>query len=184
MRLRPTHLLVCFAVGMGLAVILTFPAWSLGTVRSSGSNDLPYRSAAKLTAPELVEDATLPRLMIDTTQHTITVSVPGKTPVVMKAQGAYTLKKGTFSVATKELDPLWQAPPTYFLRRGLQVPTEGSPARAMRGALGHQALFLDSSVAIHSGPIWNDDVGGVKLSSADMGMLFDVVRVGATVTVR
>ena len=89
-----------------------------------------------------------------------------------------------FSVTRKETNPLWQAPPTYFLRRGLSVPGEGSPERSMRGALGGQALFLDQGRAIHSGPIWNDDVGGIKLSSQDMAMLFDAVAVGATVEVR
>jgi hypothetical protein len=54
----------------------------------------------------------------------------------------------------------------------------------MRGALGAQALFLDEGRAIHSGPVWNDDVGGIKLSSQDMAMIFDVVGVGATVEVR
>jgi hypothetical protein len=54
----------------------------------------------------------------------------------------------------------------------------------MRGALGAQALFLDQGRAIHAGAVWNDDVGGIKLSSEDMAMLFDAVGVGATVEVR
>jgi hypothetical protein len=53
----------------------------------------------------------------------------------------------------------------------------------MRGALGKQALFLDHGRAIHSGPIWNDDVGGIKVSSQDMALLFDAVTVGATVEI-
>ena len=54
----------------------------------------------------------------------------------------------------------------------------------MRGALGAQALFLTQNIAIHSGPIWNDDVGGVKLSSADMALLFKVIGLGTKVEVR
>jgi len=54
----------------------------------------------------------------------------------------------------------------------------------MRGALGAQALFLTQDVAIHSGPLRNDDVGGIKLSSADMALLFKVVGVGTKVEVR
>lgn len=184
MRLRATHLLLAFALGLGCAVILTFPAWSLGTIRSVDDATARGATIAKLAAPEPVENAELPRLLIDTSTHSLTVTIPGKEPMVMKAQGAYALTKGSFSVARKAVDPLWQAPPTYFLRRGLKVPEEGSSARSMRGALGHQALFLSKSVAIHSGPIWNDDVGGVKLSSTDMAMLFDVVSVGAAVEVR
>jgi hypothetical protein len=184
MRVRATHLLIAFAVGLGCAVILTFPAWSLGTVRSVQDAAVRGSAVAKLTAPELVEDTAVPHLLIETTKHTLTVTVPGKAPMVMKAQGAYALAKGSFSVVRKEVEPLWQAPPTYFLRRGLQVPDEGTPARAMRGALGSQALFISKAVAIHSGPIWNDDVGGVKLSATDMAMLFDVVGIGAAVEVR
>lgn len=184
MRVRTTHLLIAFAFGLGCACILTFPAWSLGTVRSSDETTVPGSAVAKLTAPQVVDGAALPHLLIETTKHTLTVTVPGKAPIVMKAQGTYALAKGSFSVAGKEVDPLWHAPPTYFLRRGLQVPEEGAPARAMRGALGHQALFLSKVVAIHSGPIWNDDVGGVKLSAADMAMIFDAVGVGAAVEVR
>ena len=184
MGVRVTHLFIAFAVGLGFAVILTFPSWSLGTVRSGDGATLSVGVVAKLNAPKFVDDSAAPRLLIETTKHSLTVNVPGKTPVVMKAQGAYAMKKGTYSVARKEVEPLWQAPPTYFLRRGLPVPTEGSPARAMRGALGHQALFIDSTVAIHSGAIWNEDVGGVKLSSGDMAMLFDAIGVGATVEVR
>ena len=184
MRVRVTHLFIAFAVGLGCAVILTFPAWSLGTVRTGGVSVVRGGGVAKLSEPKLVDDSGLPHLVIETSKHTLSVTVAGKAPVVMNAQGAYALKKGTYSVAQKEVDPLWVAPPTYFLRRGLQVPAEGSPARAMRGALGHQALFIDRSLAIHSGPIWNDDVGGVKLAAADMAMLYDVVSVGATIEVR
>jgi hypothetical protein len=184
MRLRATHLLLAFGLGLGCAVIFTFPAWSLGTIRSGEEATARGATVAKLTAPELNDTIELPHLLIDTSSHSLTVTVPGKDPVVVKAQGAYALTKGSFSIARKEVNPLWQAPPTYFMRRGLAVPEEGSSARSMRGALGPQAFFLSQAVAIHSGPVWNDDVGGVKLSSADMAMIFDVVSVGAAVEVR
>jgi hypothetical protein len=94
------------------------------------------------------------------------------------------MKHGTFSVSRKEMNPLWEAPPTYFLRRGLAVPQQGSSERAMRGALGARAIFLDHGRAIHDGPVWNDDVGGVKIAPQDMALLFDAISVGATVEVR
>jgi lipoprotein-anchoring transpeptidase ErfK/SrfK len=123
-------------------------------------------------------------VIIDKSKHSLTLLRNGETPVVLRAQGAYAMKPGVFEVSRKEENPLWQAPPTYFLRRGLAVPPEGSSQRAMRGALGAQALFLTQEVAIHSGPLWNDDIGGIKLSNADMALLFKVVGVGTKVEVR
>jgi lipoprotein-anchoring transpeptidase ErfK/SrfK len=94
------------------------------------------------------------------------------------------MKQGTFSISRKEVNPLWKAPPTYFLRRGLPLPPEGSRERGIRGALGEHAIFIDEGRAIHSGPVWSDDVGGIKISRDDMALLFDSVPVGATVEVR
>ena len=140
---------------------------------------------ARMRAPSEMPSTDLaPRLIIETTKHTLTLSSPGETPITMKAQGAYALKKGTYSVGLKQADPLWYAPPTYFLRRGMKVPADGSKARFMRGALGHQALFFDKQVAVHSGPVWNDEIGGVKLSSEDMAKLFETVGIGTQIEVR
>jgi hypothetical protein len=140
---------------------------------------------ARMRAPsEMPSTDTAPKISIETTKHTLTLTIPGQDPVTVKAQGAYALKKGTYSVALKQMDPLWYAPPTYFLRRGMKVPPEGSKARFMRGALGHQALFFDKQLAIHSGPVWNDEIGGVKLSQEDMTRLFETVTIGTQVQVR
>jgi hypothetical protein len=54
----------------------------------------------------------------------------------------------------------------------------------MRGALGTHAIFLDQDRAIHSGAVWNEDVGGVKIAPQDMALLFDAITVGATVEIR
>ena len=170
MRIRPARLLFAFAIGIGCTVVFTFPSWSSGMVRGSEQS--------------LESDGSvLPRLVIESKQHTLTIHFPGKAPVVMKAQGAYKLNAGAHTVVGKELNPLWKAPPTYFLRRGLQVPERDSPAGLLRGALGHQALALNGELSLHSGPVWNDDVGGVRLSSVDMALLFETVPVGATVEV-
>ena len=140
---------------------------------------------ARMRAPnEMPSTDTAPRVTIETTKHTLTLSLPGESPITVKAQGAYALKKGTYTVALKQTDPLWYAPPTYFLRRGIKVPPDGSKARFMRGALGHQAIFFDKQVAIHSGPVWNDEIGGLKLSQEDMAKLFETVAIGTQIEVR
>ena len=171
MTLRPARLLFAFAVGLGCSVVFTFPSWSSGTVRGSEPE-------------EGLSQHGIPRLIIESRKHSLTVSVPGKTAVTIKAQGAYALKAGSRTVVAKEVDPVWKAPRTYFLRRGLAVPDKSSSAGSLRGALGHQALVLSGDVALHSGPIWNDDIGGVRVSPQDMALLFDMVPVGAVVEVR
>ncbi len=140
---------------------------------------------ARMRVPdEAPSNDLVPKLTIDTTKHTLTLSRPGETPITMKAQGAYSLKQGAYTVALKQTDPLWYAPPTYFLRRGMKVPADGSKERFMRGALGHQALFFDKQLAVHSGPVWNDEIGGVKLSREDMNTVFETVSVGTVIEVR
>jgi hypothetical protein len=140
---------------------------------------------ARMRAPdEPPSNDLVPKLTIDTTKHTLTLSRPGEAPITMKAQGAYSIKKGAYTVALKQTDPLWYAPPTYFLRRGMKVPADGSKSRFMGGALGHQALFFDKQLAIHSGPVWNDEIGGVKLSREDMNTVFATVTVGTVIEVR
>jgi hypothetical protein len=54
----------------------------------------------------------------------------------------------------------------------------------MGGALGHQALFFDKQLAIHSGPVWSEEIGGVKLSREDMNSVFETVSVGTVIEVR
>ena len=181
MRINLTHLLFALAFGMGLSLVLSFPTRSSGTVRMEGEVSPNLSSVGRIHRSDIGGST---HLVIDSSKHSLTIHRQGETPLVLKAQGAYAMKHGSFSVSRKETNPLWQAPPTYFLRRGLEVPPEGSPQRAMRGALGAQAIFLDQGRAIHSGAVWNDDVGGIKLSSQDMAMLFNVVGVGATVEVR
>lgn len=184
MKLRPARLLFAFVAGLSCTVILAFPAWSSGTILTS--KDLQNRgdSFAKMKAsPEVVEGVAQPRLVIKKSDHTLTVQTPGKAPVTVKVQGAYLLPIGARSVIGKELNPVWKAPPTYFLRRGLPVPADDSPARLKTGALGSQALMLEGAVAIHSGAVWSDDVGGVKVSAQDMALLFDAISIGATVEV-
>lgn len=181
MRISTTHILLAFGFGLGLSIVLSFPAGSSGAVRSDREGSVPRSIVARFNEPDIGGSS---HLIIDKSKHSLTLLRDGQTPVVIRAQGAYSMKPGVFEVSRKEENPLWQAPPTYFLRRGLAVPAEGSSERAMRGALGAQALFLTQNIAIHSGPIWNDDVGGIKLSRADMELLFKVVGVGTKVEVR
>ena len=169
-----------------LSIVRPIPRISLvSEAMASPKQEIFTDPKARMRAPDQAPSNDLvPKMTIDTTKHTLTLTRPGETPITMKAQGAYTLKKGAYTVALKQTDPLWYAPPTYFLRRGMKVPPDGSKERFMRGALGHQALFFDKQLAVHSGPVWNDEIGGVKLSREDMTAVFETVSVGTVIEVR
>lgn len=181
MRKNTTRTLFALAVVLGTSTVFSFPAGSSGAVRLG---EAPLRSSSDVGRIVPPQAGVPTHLVIDTSKHSLTIHREGHSSLTLKAQGAYAMKPGSFSVTRKETNPLWQAPPTYFLRRGLSVPEDGSPERSMRGALGGRAIFLDQGRAIHSGPVWNEDVGGIKIASQDMAMLFDAVTVGATVEVR
>jgi len=169
-----------------LSIVRPIPRITLvSEAMASPKQDIFTDPKARMRVPDEAPSNDLePKVTIETTKHTLTLSRPGEKPITMKAQGAYTLKKGTYAVALKQTDPLWYAPPTYFLRRGLKVPADGSKERFMGGALGHQALFFDKQLAIHSGPVWSEEIGGVKLSREDMNSVFETVSVGTVIEVR
>ena len=126
---------------------------------------------ARMRPPEPEQSNIPPHLIVHGASHSLTLSLPGSAPITIKAQGTYAMKPGSYAVALKQNDPLWYAPPTYFLR-------------FMRGALGNKAIFLDREIPIHSGPMWTEEIGGLRVSADDMARIFDAVTVGGQVEVQ
>jgi lipoprotein-anchoring transpeptidase ErfK/SrfK len=87
-------------------------------------------------------------------------------------------------VTLKEENPLWYAPREYFLKRSMAVPEEGSRERFKRAALGSKTIFLNNHTPIHSGPVWMQEIGGIRLSTAEMQQVFSTITVGTRVEVR
>lgn len=162
------------------------PDGSVAIIRPIPKQNLFSEPMARMRSPikPEIETATEPQLTVERTNHSMTLQIPGQSPITMRANGAYAMKAGTYSIALKQSDPLWYAPPTYFLRRGMKVPPEGSKARFMRGALGHKAIFIDKQIAIHSGPVWTEEIGGLRVSEEDMARLFESLPIGAKIQVR
>lgn len=160
------------------------PDGTLALLRPIPKQNLSSEPMARMRPPEMEEPNVPPHLTVHSQSHSLTLALPGSAPVTIQAQGTYALKPGTYSVALKQNEPLWYAPPTYFLRRGIQVPAEGSKARFMRGALGSKAIFLDREIPIHSGPVWTEEIGGLRVSEADMAKIFDAIAIGGKVEVR
>lgn len=105
-------------------------------------------------------------------------------PRTFPIEGAQNLPVGTYSVLLKQQDPLWYAPDRYFTSRELDIPGQGEKERFRRGALGSHALFLSGETPIHAGPLWSEEIGGVRIEPTAMQALFAALQVGSRVEVR
>lgn len=152
------------------------------------SRPVPLASRVKSGAPTIPQDpsvgAEIAQIIISRTDKTITAIQPGSSPMVFKSEGAQYLTTGSFSVTLKEDKPLWYAPNSYFVNRSLEVPDQGSRSRFMRAALGRRALYLNDQTPIHCGPIWLQEIGGVRLRQSEMDQLYSMVNVGTRVEIR
>ena len=97
--------------------------------------------------------------------------------------GANRLQPGTYEIQHKQRNAPWYAPDAYYKARGLPVPPEGDKTRYMRGALGEFVLYIDKSTPIHSGPIWNPEIGGVKVDEITLAKIYYSLEVGDTIRV-
>ncbi len=123
-------------------------------------------------------------VVISRTDATITAFNTLGTPLIFRAEGAEGLSPGSFTITVKEEQPLWYAPNVYFQRRSLKIPQEGSRDRFRRAALGKRAVFLNNRIPIHSGPVWLEEIGGLKVRSSDMSALYAMLDVGTRVEIR
>lgn len=94
------------------------------------------------------------------------------------------LPKGEFQLLHKQRAPLWYAPDSYFAARRLNVPAQGDRSRFRRGALGEYALFINKDTPIHSGPVWLDEIGGIRISDAEMMQLYPIFEIGDRVVIK
>jgi hypothetical protein len=109
----------------------------------------------------------------------------GDSPVtVASGEGIDSLKPGQYQVLHKQRNALWYAPDQYFTERGLKVPPQGDKSRYLRGALGDFVVFINKDTPIYSGPIWTEEIGGVRLSDDEMSRLYYRMEVGVPIEVR
>jgi hypothetical protein len=123
-------------------------------------------------------------VLIDTKNEVISVMDGDKEVAVASGEGIPSLKPGKYQVLHKQRNALWYAPDSYFTTRGLRVPPQGDKARYLRGALGDFVVFINKDTPIFSGPIWTDEIGGVRLNDTEMSRLYYRVEVGAPIEVR
>ena len=100
------------------------------------------------------------------------------------AEGIQSIPTGQYNVVHKQRNPLWYASDDYFARRQLPVPPDGDRGRFRRGALGNFAVFLTKDLPIHCGPLWSDEIGGIKMAEPDLSKLYYMIELGAPIKVQ
>jgi hypothetical protein len=123
-------------------------------------------------------------LRIDRSKSRIELMNGATSVATVSGDGVQSLKPGRYTIALKQKSPVWYAPARYFTDRLLDVPGEGNHDRYRRGALGPYALFLNEQTPIHSGPVWREEIGGVRVEESAMSRIFESLDVGATIEVR
>lgn len=123
-------------------------------------------------------------LSIDRAQRSISLHNGSTEVAKFDAEGVDKLKPGLFPIVLKQRSPLWYAPDSYFSARNLSIPARGDKSRFRRGALGDFVIFLDKSTPLHSGPIWVDEIGGLRLDENDLSRIYYQLDVGSLIEVK
>lgn len=125
-------------------------------------------------------------LSIDLGNAAVNLMEGDKIVASAKGQGISSLLPGTYQVLHKQRNALWYATDSYFTSRKLPVPSANDRARYRRGALGDFALFVgnDSPTPLHCGPIWSEEIGGIRLNDDDLSRIYYQIPVGAQVEVK
>lgn len=120
--------------------------------------------------------------------HSAAINLMDGDKVVASAQGegVSNLKPGTYQILHKQRNALWYANDNYFKSRKLPVPPQNDRSRYRRGALGDFALFVgeDNPTPLHSGPVWSQEIGGIRLNDDDLSRIYYRIPVGAQVEVK
>jgi hypothetical protein len=123
-------------------------------------------------------------LVIDRSSKSLALMKGDQVVSKLKGEGFTKLTPGVFKVKHKQRSPLWYAPDGYFNARNMAIPAEGDKARFRRGALGDFVVFADQDTPIHSGPIWLDEIGGVKMDEAELSKIYYSLEVGSAIEVK
>lgn len=123
-------------------------------------------------------------LSIDRQGDTVLLMKNDQVVSKLKGIGTESLQPGLYKVKHKQRNPLWYAPDSYFQARKQVPPAEGDKTRFRRGALGDFVVFIDQDTPIHSGPIWLQEIGGVKMEEPDLSKIYYSLEVGSTIEVK
>lgn len=122
-------------------------------------------------------------LEIDTSKRTLKLMQGKQALHTVKEAETSRLEPGAYHLAHKQRHAAWYAPDNYFINRKLPVPAAGHPDRYLRGALGDYVLFVDEDTHLHNGPVWADEVGGIRLDENEIARLYYQLQVGSPIMV-
>jgi len=123
-------------------------------------------------------------LAINSAGTTLSLMDGDKVLSSVSGEGIQKIKPGEYKLMHKQRSALWYAPDSYFSARNLPVPPQGDRLRFRRGALGDFVLFINKETPIHSGPIWLDEIGGIRMNENDISRIYYRLPVGATIEVK
>lgn len=121
---------------------------------------------------------------IDRSAEVLLIQRGDETILSLRADVADSVPYGKFSMILKQENPLWYAPEEYFIRRNELPPAEGSSDRFRRGALGDSALFLNDDLLIHSAPINDSSISGIRLDPEGISNVYKLLPVGSQIIIR
>ena len=145
---------------------------------------LPGTIPAAIPAIAAPAERVGPWISIDRSSQKLTLFNGAAVVGSFSGEGFDRLTTGSFRLTLKQRNPLWYAPDSYFTSRNIEVPAPGDRARFRRGALGDFAVFLDRTTALHSGPVWSTDIGGLRLEENDLSRIYYQLEIGSYVEIR
>jgi hypothetical protein len=123
-------------------------------------------------------------LSIDTSAKKVELMDGNRLISASDIEDAQDIGHGSFQVLHMQKDALWYAPDQYFIKRNMSVPGQGDKARFRRGALGEYAIFLNKDTPIHSGPVYSEEIGGIRLKENDLSKIFYQLQIGSIIDVK
>lgn len=102
----------------------------------------------------------------------------------IQGEGVISMEPGDYYLDYKQKNAPWYAPDDYFTKRKLSVPPSDNRLRYRRGALGKYVLYPKRTFPIHCAPVWSEDVGGLRVSVAELSSIYYLLPLGAPIVVK
>lgn len=162
------------------SLVLSRPAPSIAS--QSGTIALGFAPMSRVVTADGTHSGNW--LLLDTKKGEAVLMRGADADKKARVEGLERVAKGHYQVLHKQANPAWYASDSYFSRRGLSIPPEGSAKRFLRGALGSHVIFLDKDTPLHSSPHYSEDVGGIRIDPMTLEGLFQELEIGTSIEVR
>ena len=90
----------------------------------------------------------------------------------------------TSQIVHKQESPTWYATDSYYANRELLLPPSFDKSRYLKSVIGKYAVYLSKDLVIHSSPFDNSEVSGIRFKEDDLKELYNIVKVGDSITIK